>query len=253
MTNLSLIIASMAAVVAGFINAIAGGGTLLTFPTLIALGIAPITANITNTIALVPGLIGGMWAQRKDFITQRKRILLLLPFSVTGGLLGGYLLLHTSEKLFSNLVPYLILLATLILILQVPIKKWLVKRNPERIKSQKTRLFIALLILISATYGGYFGAGLGVILMAVLGLTFDNSLIVINVLKQAISFSINISASIYFLFSDKINWWLALPMAASAILGGFLGGKVVTKLNPNILRWIIVTVGLTVGTYYLLK
>lgn len=253
MSIVSIIIATCAAVFAGFINAIAGGGTLLTFPVLLSLGIAPVVANVTNTIALVPGLIGGIWAQRKDFLSQKKRIILLLPFSVGGGLLGGFLLLHTKEKTFSLLVPYLILLATSLLILQVPIKNWLKKRNNATSNGHVRKIIIAILILFAAIYGGYFGAGLGVILMAVLGLSFDNSLITINVLKQAISFSINISASIYFIFSDKIIWWLALSMALGAILGGLMGGKLVTKLNTNVLRWLIILVGLTVGFYYLLK
>ena len=244
-------IAIFAALIAGFVNAIAGGGTLLTFPVLLSLGIAPIAANVTNTMALVPGLIGGMWAQRKDFITQKKRIILLLPFSIIGGLIGGYLLLNTNEKVFSNLVPYLILMATGLLILQNVIKKWLVKRSGNTVRGYKSKAFIALLILLSAIYGGYFGAGLGVILMAVLGLSFNNSMTAINVLKQAISFSINIAASIYFIFSNKIIWSIAFTMIVGAILGGYLGGKVVTKLNPNILRWIIISVGLSVGIYYL--
>lgn len=246
-------LAFIAAVVAGFVNAIAGGGTLLTFPVLLAIGVPPISANITNTTALVPGLIGGMWAQRKEFITQKRRIILLLPVTIAGGLMGGYLLLNTSEKSFSLLIPYLILTATLLLILQPTLKKWLNKQLPHKTDNHFKNIIIAVLILISALYGGYFGAGLGVILMAILGLSFNNSLTTINVLKQALSFVINISATIYFLFSSKIIWSLALIMIIGSISGGYIGGKLVTKMNSDLLRWIIIAVGLSVGIYYLIR
>ena len=248
-----LIISLIAALFAGFVNAIAGGGTLITFPVLIALGIPPIAANVTNTTALVPGLIGGIWAQRKDFMLQKWRLLRLLPVTILGGLLGGYLLLNCSETYFATLVPYLILSATTLLIAQPTLKKWLNKRLPHSENSIIRQALIFILLFLSAIYGGYFGAGLGVILMAILGLSYNNSLVTINVLKQALSFSINLAAFIFFIFSDHIIWHLALVMLIGSISGGYIGGKVVNKMNSNILRWIIIIVGFGVGVAFLIK
>ncbi len=247
------ILATSAALIAGFINAIAGGGTLLTFPLLLGMGIAPIVANVTNTIALVPGVLGGLWAQKREFIDQKKRIFQLLIVSVPGGIFGGYLLLTTNNQVFSTLVPYLILTATFLLIYQNKIKTLLAKRKKSSHITIVRKAIVAILIFIAAVYGGYFGAGLGIILMAVLGLSFDNSLGSINVLKQAIAFAVNIAAAIFFMFSDKIIYSLAFPMIVAAIAGGYLGGRFVNKVNPQILRYIIILTGLSVGTYYLLK
>lgn len=249
----TLIISLIAALFAGFVNAIAGGGTLITFPILIALGIPPVAANVTNTTALVPGLIGGIWAQRKDFSLQKWRILRLLPITIIGGLFGGFLLLNCSETYFSALVPYLILSATALLIIQPTLKKWLNTRLPHSENSKIRHTLIFILLIISAIYGGYFGAGLGIILMAILGLSYNNSLVTINVLKQALAFSINLSAFIFFIFSDQIIWHLALIMLIGAISGGYIGGKVVNKMNSNILRWIIIIVGIGVGVTFLIK
>lgn len=253
MDFLTLLISLIAALLAGFVNAIAGGGTLITFPVLIALGIPPIAANVTNTTALVPGLIGGIWAQRKDFASQKWRIIRLFPVTIIGGLIGGYLLLNSSENSFSALIPYLIFSATTLLILQPTLKKWLNKRLPHADNSKIRHIGISLLIFLSAIYGGYFGAGLGVILMAILGLSYDNSLTTINVLKQALSFVINISAFLFFIFSDQIIWHLALLMLIGSISGGYIGGKLVNKMNTNILRWIIILVGFGVGVCFLIK
>lgn len=247
------ILASLTALLAGFINAIAGGGTLLTFPLLLGMGITPIAANVTNTIALVPGVLGGLWAQRHDFIEQKKRIFQLLFVSVPGGIFGGYLLLTTNEKAFSMLVPYLILMATLLLIFQNKIKNQLAKRKESSSVTNKRKAIIAILIFTAAVYGGYFGAGLGIILMAVLGLSFDNTMSSINVLKQAVAFAVNIAAAIFFMFSGKIIYSLALPMIASSIVGGYIGGRFVTRVNSQLLRYIIIATGISVGIYYLLK
>lgn len=243
----------LAAVVAGFINAMAGGGTLVSFPVLLAVGISPVVANVTNTVALVPGTIGGMWSQRNEFQSQYKRLLKLLPVSIVGGVAGGLLILNTSESAFKSLIPYLILGATLLLGFQVRIKNWVVSRIGQAHSEHHNPIFMLSMVFLAAIYGGYFGAGLGVILMAVLGLVTDDSMTRLNFLKQALGFAINLAAAIYFVFSGKVDWWIAFVMAFGSILGGLLGGKLAGKIKPELLRWIVVAAGLIAATIYFIK
>lgn len=240
------ILIGLAALGAGMVNAMAGGGTLITFPVLTALGLPAVSANITNTVALCPGYFGGSWAQRRDLVSQQRRLQILLPIAVLGGVGGGLLLIYTGEKLFREMVPWLILFASVLLALQPLIKK--IVRNGEEEGGSRGRRFLsaALLILPATVYGGYFGAGLGVILMAVLGITHTDHLVKINALKQVLSLATNIAAAIFFLFSGQVNWWVALVMAVSALLGGYLGGKLASRMKPEILRWLVVAAGVVV-------
>lgn len=253
MSLLNELLILLVAVVAGFINAIAGGGTLVSFPTLLALGIPPVIANVTNTVALVPGTIGGMWSQRKDFASQHRRLLRLLPVSIVGGIAGGLLLLNTGESAFRSLIPYLILAATLLLGFQVQIKNWVVSRIGHAHTEHHNPAIMLSVVFVAAIYGGYFGAGLGVILMAVLGMVTDDSLVQLNFLKQALGFAVNLSAAIYFAFSGKVDWMIALIMIFGSLIGGLIGGKVAGKMKPEILRWIVVTAGLIAATVYFIK
>ena len=243
----------VAAAVAGFINAIAGGGTLVTFPVLIAIGIPPVVANVTNTVALVPGTIGGMWAQRKDFHSQSSRLLKLLPVAILGGVGGGLVILNTSEQAFRSIIPYLILIATLLLAAQVHIRNWVVKRMGNVHHEKHSPVFMISMVFLAAIYGGYFGAGLGVILMAVLGLVTDDSLTRLNFLKQALGFFINLAAAIYFAFSGKVDWPIAFVMMIGFILGGWMGGKLAGKIKPELLRWIVVSAGLIAAVIFFVK
>jgi uncharacterized protein len=243
----------LAAVVAGFINAIAGGGTLVSFPVLLAVGISPVVANVTNTVALVPGTIGGMWSQRKDFKSQYERLLKLLPVAVIGGIVGGLLLLNTSESSFRSIIPYLILAATLLLAAQVKIKNWVVARIGHAHSERHNPMLMFSLVLLAAIYGGYFGAGLGVILMAVLGYVTDDSMTRLNFLKQALAFAINLAAAIYFAFSGKVDWMVAFVMIFGSLAGGLIGGKLAGKIKPELLRWIVVSVGLIAAAIFFLK
>jgi uncharacterized membrane protein YfcA len=243
----------LAALVAGFINAMAGGGTLVSFPVLLAVGIPPVVANVTNTIALVPGTIGGMWSQRKDFRSQYRRLLRLLPASVVGGIVGGLLLLNTNENAFRTLIPYLILCATLLLGFQVQVKNWVISSIGHAHTEHHNPAVMLSLVFIAAIYGGYFGAGLGVILMAVLGLVTDDSLIRLNFLKQALGFAVNLSAAIYFAFSGKVDWMIAFIMIFGSLTGGLIGGKLAGKMKPEILRWVVVSAGLIAATVFFFK
>lgn len=249
----NLIIALSAALAAGFINAIAGGGTLVSFPVLLALGLPPVAANVTNTLALCPGYIGGIWAQRGDFAAQKKRLFTILPLSMLGGIAGGIILLNTGEKVFNGIIPYLIMLACILLAIQVPVKKWMQARAGKTHSNLIKRSGAASLLILASVYGGYFGAGVSVIVIAILGLIYDDSLTSLNVLKQAISFSINMSAAIYFSFSGKVNWSFALVMMIGAVTGGIIGGRFASRIKPGMLRWVVIVTGCAAALIYWLK
>ena len=237
---------------AGMVNALAGGGTLLTFPFLLAIGLPPVTANVTNTLGLFPGSLAGTLAQAND-LKEQKRLWIVLPAAILGGFTGGILLLKTNEALFSNLVPFLILLAASLLAFQPLLNNWLARRQGEATTKTIPEAWLFLPVFLGSIYGGYFGAGLGIILLAVFGMILKNSLAQMNVLKQIIAFSTNFTAALLFIFSGKVVWPIALVMMTGAIFGGAMGGRVATKVKPTALRWIVVTIGFTVGMIYLVK
>jgi hypothetical protein len=253
LSEIEYLLVGLAALAAGAVNALAGGGTLITFPMLTAVGIPAVAANVTNTVALSPGYLGATLAQAKDLGDQRRRLWLLLPASALGGVMGGILLLNTGERLFRDLVPYLIILASTLLAVQDPVRAWLVRRAEEKGTAVTSDKVAVLPALLAAIYGGYFGAGLSVIVLAVLGLTLDDSLTRLNALKQAISFSVNITAAIFFLFSGKVVWSAALVMAVGALIGGALGGRLAGRIKPITLRRVVVTIGFAVAIIYLVR
>ena len=252
MELIQLLLIALAAFAAGLVNALAGGGTLITFPVLTLLGIPPVAANVTNTVALCPGYLGATLAQRNQLADQKYRLWWYLPTGVIGGLAGALLLLFTSERLFTAIVPWLILLASLLLAVGEPVKKWLA-RTQNGMEDVKTNKLVSLPVLAAAIYGGYFGAGLSVIILAVLGISLRDSLTKLNAIKQAIAFATNVAAAVVFVFSGQVVWLAAAVMAASALIGGAAGGKLAGKLNPTVLRWVVVVIGLGVSTYYFLK
>ena len=245
--GLDFVFIGLAALAAGAINALAGGGTLITFPVLIAVGVPAVMSNVTNTVALLPGYLGGTLAQWKDLKEQSRRLWYILPASVVGGLLGGILLLYTGEKIFRQIVPYLILLASLLLAVQDPVRKWLVRRAEQRSGGKVSDLWSSVPIGLAAIYGGYFGAGLSVIVLAALGLTMDESLTKLNALKQGVAFSVNVAAAVFFVFSGLVVWEVVLVMAVCALLGGWLGGKLAGSVKPATLRWLVVSIGVVVA------
>lgn len=250
-----------AAVAGGAINALAGGGTLITFPTLTAVGIPAVRANVTNTVALSPGYLGGTLAQRRDLHGQARRMWLVVPAGVLGGLTGGVALLLTSEGLFRALVPYLILLASLLLAVQERLRALVSRRVSAGMRGSTGTIgersireaWVVVPAFAASVYGGYFGAGLGVILLAVLGLVIDDTLTRINALKQAVSFAVNITAALFFLFSGKVVWTVALTMAIGAVVGGVLGGRLAGRISPSALRRVVVAIGVIVAVIYLVR
>jgi uncharacterized membrane protein YfcA len=258
-TPLGLLALAAAAMAAGVVNAVAGGGTLISFPALTAIGIPPVAANITNTVALSPGYLGGTLAQRKDLAGQRARLVRLVPVAVLGGLSGGVLLLVLPESVFRRLVPFLILLACALLAGQDRIRGWVERREAGRAEAGREGHhsglgpFAVLAVFAASLYGGYFGAGVGIILLAVLGSVIDDSLTRINALKQSMAITINGTAAIFFLFSGMVVWWAAAVMAVGSLIGGSVGGRLATRLNPVVFRRIVIVVGVIVAVVYLVR
>ena len=217
-------IAGLAAAAAGLVNALAGGGTLISFPALIALGVPDVAANITNTVALCPGYLGGALAQREDLRGQQRRLWLLVPAGIIGGIAGSFFLLFASEQVFHILVPFLILAAAVLLAVQDRVRDWILKQSHKDPGKEDRRAVLP--VGLAAVYGGYFGAGMSVIVLAVLGLFLDDTLPRLNALKQCISLSVNVAAAVFFLFSGLIIWPLALVMATGALAGGAVGGRI---------------------------
>jgi hypothetical protein len=177
----------------------------------------------------------------------------LIPAALLGGLAGGILLLKTGEKLFTQLVPFLILIASTLLAIQSPVRKWLTRRQEQGKAGPANEPWAFIPVFFAAIYGGYFGAGLSVIVLAVLGLVMNDNLTRLNALKQGIAFAANIAAAAFFVFSGKVNWIVALVMMIGALLGGSLGGRLASRVKPNTLRMIVVVIGFTVGIIYLVK
>jgi uncharacterized membrane protein YfcA len=252
LTPIQYILVALAALAAGVVNALAGGGTLITFPTLVFLGIPPVAANVTNTVALCPGYFGGTMAQRKDLGGQSKRLWMLIPAGAVGGIIGGFLLLQTGEKLFKELVPYLILLASGLLAIQDPVRGWLTRRMGEN-HGDSLEKWSWLPVGAASVYGGYFGAGLSVIVLSALGLTINDTLTRLNALKQAVAFAVNVAAAIFFVFSGKVVWPVALVMMVGALIGGALGGRLAGRIKPSTLRWTVVTIGVIISIIYFVR
>lgn len=254
MTLLEYLFISLAALAAGFVNALAGGGTLISFPALSATGLAAIAANATNTTALSPGSFSALLAQWNDLRRQQKRLLLFVPLGISGGLTGSLALLWTGEALFKQLAPYLILTASLLLAVQEPVRDWVARRGAATAAHSSGELWRAALpVWLTAVYGGYFGAGVGVVALAALGLTVEDNLNRISALKQAVNFSANLAAGLFFLFSGQVVWGAGAAMAVGAFLGGALGGRLAGRIPAQALRRIVVSLGLVIGLVYLLR
>jgi len=245
--GLHLALVAGAAVAGGIVNAIAGGGSLITFPALVASGVPSVVASLTNTVAMCPGYLGGTWAQRRDMAGQRSRALAILPGAALGGVIGAALLLHTGEAAFDVIVPFLLVFAAILLGLQPKLRAWLAGKRAGG------AVFAAVVVALASVYGGYFGAGMGVIAIAALAVVFDDSLTRLNALKQAISFASNIAAALVFAWSGRVDWPAALAMAAGSLAGGVLGGTLASRIPSHVLRAGIVVIALAVAAYYFAK
>lgn len=242
------IVIALAAFAAGAINSIAGGGTLLSFPALVWIGVNPVMANATNTFALWPGSFAAMVGFRRELANVRRWLLLLTIPALLGGATGGVLLLHTSMATFTRLVPFLILGATLLLATQELITRrlGLVARAHENPSAGWITIVVIFQFLVGI-YGGYFGAGIGILILAALGLIGLTDMHEMNGLKNLLAICINGVAAIYFAWSGAVLWKDGFIMAAAAIIGGYLGARVAHHLGRTFVRRSVVVIGLAMG------
>lgn len=224
---------------AGTINAVVGSGTLITFPTLVALGYPPVVANVSNTIGLVPGSVAGAWGYRRELDGQRSRLIRLGAASLLGAVVGALALLVAPDDVFTAVVPVLIVVACAL----VAIQPWLVGRLKDRPRRAHGGLGVWLLVFATGVYGGYFGAAQGVLLIAVLGLGLDETLQRVNAAKNVLAGLVNLVASLVFVVVADIDWAVAALIAAGALLGGLAGARVGRRLAPLVLRVVVVLVG----------
>ena len=237
-----------AAAAGGAINAVAGGGTLVTFPSLLFFGTPPIIANATSTLALVIGTAGGVFGYRKHVDPIRPWLWRFGPVSVLGGFMGAILLTKTTERLFGKLVPFLILFATLLFLAQAPLKRLpqLRQLNVERKKEQAVWGAV-LFQFIVAVYGGYFGAGIGILMLATLGFIGLEDIHQMNTLKTMLGSLINFVAALLFMFTGLIHWPKAGVMTLGALVGYFLGSYSSQQIPQRWVRRIITAIGLALS------
>ncbi len=263
-------------VVAGAINAVAGGGTLLTFPSLLWAGrLSEILANATSTVALWPGQLGSLWGYRSELGRGRKTIRYLAVPSFLGGLIGAVLLLHTSNETFAALVPYLILLATLLFMAQEPLARWQRRRAAldrmpgeagedsgesalsaaEREEHFSRRKWAVVLVfqLLVGVYGGYFGAGIGILMLASLGYLGFTNIHRMNGLKNINGMCINAVAAVLFMVKGLVDWPLALLMAAGSILGGYSGAGIARRIGQKNVRRVVIAIGFALTVSLLVR
>lgn len=244
----------IAAFLAGAVNSIAGGGTMLSFPALLWIGRNPIMANATNAVALWPGSLAAMIGFRNELANVRRWLLLLTLPSLAGGIIGAVLLLHTSTVTFSRLVPFLILGATLLLAAQELITRRLgLLQKVEGEPSTSWVVFVFTFQFLVGLYGGYFGAGMGILMLAALGLIGLTDLHQMNGLKNLLAVCINGVAAIYFAASGAVIWVDALEMAAASIAGGFLGAQVARRAGRLFVRRAVVVIGLSMSVALFFK
>jgi hypothetical protein len=245
------IVVGVAGLLGGAVNSVAGGGSLISFPALLAVGYPSVTANVTNTVALFPGYLGATTAYRKELEGQRSRVVVLGASSIAGGVVGSALLLTTPGSVFKAVVPWLILLACALFGLQPLATRKLADRQVGSKGHRSPGLHAA--IFLAAVYGAYFGAGLGIVLLAVLGLAITDSLQRLNGLKQVLSVLINAVAVVAYGVFGPVAWSAVAIMAVASLAGGRLGGSFARRLHPTVLRVLVLAFGVTVGCILLAR
>ncbi|HZG90841.1 MAG TPA: sulfite exporter TauE/SafE family protein [Pseudonocardia sp.] len=240
----SLVFLLVAGLFAGGVNAVAGGGSLLVFPALLAVGFPPLAANVTNSVAQWPGYVGIVIGARQDLRGQRRRILLTSAVAVVGSAVGCVLLLVLPAAVFDAVVPALVLLASALMALQPRIKKWIGAPEPGA-PDRSAALLPA--VFLAAVYGGYFGGALGVILIATLSLCANDTLVRLNALKGLLSLVIATVTVVIFAIGAPVDWLAVALLAPTTLVGGFLGARLARRLPENVLRWVVVVLGLAVG------
>jgi uncharacterized membrane protein YfcA len=239
-----------AGLVAGAVNAVAGGGSLLVFPALLAVGFPPLAANVTNSVAQWPGYLGNVAGQRRDLHGQGRRIAITSGAAAVGSAVGCVLLLVLPGAVFDAVVPALVLLASALLGLQPWLKRWI--GTPERGTPDRTAVLVPA-IFLAAVYGGYFGGALGVILIATLSLCAHDSLVRLNALKGLLSLVVASVTVVIFALRAPVDWAAVALLAPTTLIGGFLGARLAQRLPENGLRAAVVLLGLAVGVYLIVS
>ncbi len=242
------------AFLAGAINSVAGGGTLLTFPALfqVLAGIPGngVLANGTSTVALTPGSIAGSWGYRRELADKRAALMRLLWPSLIGGTVGALLVTTLPPAIFNALVPWLILTASLLFLLQKPLQRWIGAHHHEGPPTRRTVVTVAAFQFLVAVYGGYFGAGIGILMLSALAFMSVGDIHHMNGMKTALAAVINGVAVVVFIAEDKVVWSFALAMAVAAIAGGYLGAHYARRLKPVYVRSIVIAIGFGLSAYY---
>ncbi|MBJ7355841.1 sulfite exporter TauE/SafE family protein [Nocardioides sp.] len=255
MSLLEALLIGLAGLAAGTINTVVGSGTLITFPTLLAFGVPPVTANVSNNIGLVPGSLSGAIGYRRELAGQRGRVLRLAAASVIGAVGGAVLLLTLDEDAFEAIVPVLILLGLTMVVLQPRITRWITARR-ERTGTHPTGAtgswWVWPLVLVTGVYGGYFGAAQGVLLMAVMGIGIQETLQRLNGVKNVLAMLVNLVAGTVFAFVAEVDWLVVALIGVGSVIGGQLGATVGRRLPDPVLRVTIVVVGLSALIVFLL-
>ena len=239
---------------AGTINTVVGSGTLVTFPILIALGVAPVMAVVSNAMGLIAGGASGVWGYRRELRGMGANLIRLMPASVIGGITGAYLLLHLPETVFTVVAPLLIVVALVLVILQPRLQRSIAQRRSSGSITARHDAVMVGLVFLAGIYGGYFVAAQGVLLVAILGIFMSGNLQNANAVKNVLSLSVNVVAAIsYLLFApDKIIWAVVGLIALSSLVGGFVGAKIGRRLPPLVLRTVIVILGL-VALFFMIQ
>lgn len=244
MSGPELLALAGAGAAAGLINTVVGSGTLITFPTLLALGVPPVVANVSNTVGLAPGSLSGALATRPELAGQRARIVRLGGASLVGGVIGAVLLLRLPASAFDAIVPVLIGLGCVLVVIQPALTRRLADRRERTgLEARTGSAWLWGAVLLTGVYGGYFGAAQGVLLIAVLGIGLAETLPRVNAVKNVLALLVNGVAAVVFAFVAEVNWAAAGVIALGAVLGAQLGGPVGRRLPPVVYRVIIVAVG----------
>jgi uncharacterized membrane protein YfcA len=233
-----------AGLAAGTVNTIVGSGSLITFPALIALGYAPVLANVSNTVGLVPGNASGAVAYRRELVGQRSRLIQLSSASVLGALVGAALLLGLPHSVFKAAVPALIAAAALLMAAQPRVRARLESRGGTR-EHGGAALLVG--VFLTGVYGGYFGAAQGVILISLLAIFIDDDLQRLNGTKNVLAFTANAVAAVVFVAATHVSWSVAGLIAAGSVIGGQVGGRYGRRIPASVLRWVVVAGGLGVA------
>jgi len=254
MTLPEILILCAVGMAAGAVNAVAGGGTLLTFPALVFFGTTTVVANATNTLALFLGTAGSIFSFRRQIPVVKSWLIRFVPVSVIGGWLGSLALTQTSERVFASLVPFLILFATIVFIAQGAFRRFAGFPAGETPEPHPRQVWLAILFQFGvAIYGGYFGAGIGILMLASLGFLGLRDMHEMNALKNILASLINCTAAVWFIFSGLIDWPKAGILTIGALGGYFLGGHYSQRLSQMAVRRLVTGVGLTISAYYFWK